>query len=353
MQGFVEIDGGAGEGGGQILRTALSLSCVTGRPVRIANIRKGRTPPGLRPQHLAVVEALSRIAGATARGASPGSLELSFAPGGVRGGDFDFDIGTAGSTALLLQALIPPLIFQERTSRLRLSGGTHVPFSPPFEFLNEVFGPFLARLGIRVDFAIERYGFYPRGGGAIRAVLRPASGIGPIALEGRGPAVSVAGRSAVAGLPPAVAERQREAALRVLAAYSPVIETALVPAVGKGTFLFLRVDSDAGPAGFSALGAIGKRAEEVGREAAEAALAHIRSGSALDPRMADQAVLYLALSDRDSSFTTSRVTGHLATNLEVVRRFTGTGYEIRGPMGEPGLVVIRPAPRGGRPQAGG
>lgn len=342
MTEFAEIDGSFGEGGGQILRSTLSLSCITGKPVRIVNIRKGRPQPGLKPQHLASVKALARISGADARGAEPGSPEISFTPGPVRAGEYLFEIGTAGSVVLLLQSLLPPLLFAGGTSELVLTGGTHVPFGPPFDYLGEVFFPRLAEIGAEVSGEIERYGFYPRGGGKVTARIVPAREIRGIDLRRKGAVVSVTGRSCVANLPLSIAERQRDAAVELLARHSPAIETAAVPAIGRGTFLFIKVDTEAGPAGFSAVGAVGKRAEEVGREAAREALAYIESPAALAPRFADQILLYLALSKDPSTFTTSRVTNHLASHLHVVRRLLGSRVEIEGRVGEPGTVRLDP-----------
>jgi RNA 3'-terminal phosphate cyclase (ATP) len=339
---FIEIDGSFGEGGGQILRTALGLSCVTGTPVRVFDIRTNRPKPGLKTQHLASVNALARIAGAEVSGAKAESREISFRPGPVAGGEYAFEIGTAGSVPLLLQSLLLPLAFAKAPSRLVLGGGTHVAFSPPFDYLSEVFLPWLGRIGIRASAGIERYGFYPRGGGTVAAEIAPASRPRGIGLEERGAVRGVLGRSCVANLPLSIAERQRDAALPLLSGHSPAIVTAAVPSFGKGTFLFLKVDSDAGPAGFSALGALGKRAEEVGREAAAETLAYLSSPGALDPRIADQLVPYLALSREPSRFTVSRVTNHLVTNLHTVRRMLGTGFEVEGDIGGPGRVRLDP-----------
>lgn len=339
---FVEIDGSFGEGGGQILRSTISLSCVTGRPVRIVNIRRGRPKPGLKPQHLASVKALARISGADERGAEPGSQEISFAPGPVRAGEYLFEIGTAGSVVLLLQAILPPLLFADGPSRVVLTGGTHVPFGPSYDFLREVFFPRLGAIGVHASCDIERYGFYPRGGGKVTAGIDPVGAIRGVDLREKGSVLSVTGRSCVANLPLSIAERQKDAAVEALAPHSPRIETAAVTAPGKGTFLFLRVETEAGPAGFFALGAVGKRAEEVGREAAREALAYIESPGAIDPRLADQLLLYLALSKEASTFTISKVTNHLVTQMHVVRRMLGSRLDVEGRVGEPGTVRLYP-----------
>ncbi len=343
MSDFIEIDGSFGEGGGQILRTSLSLSCITGRPLRIYNIRKGRRRPGLMPQHLTVVRALSLISGGEAIGDEKGSLELRFIPGQVRAGHYRFDIGTAGSTTLVLQALIPPLILQQGVSRITLTGGTHVPHSPCFHYIKEVFLSFLGMLGIHVEAGIEMFGFYPKGGGRIWAEVRPAKEIRGIFVRERGKLLSIKGCSGVSNLPLSIAERQRQSALEILRPCSPEIDIDTVPSVGKGTFIFLKLITENTVAGFSSLGERGKRAEDVGREVADAALSHIHSRAALDPYIADQLVLYLALSKKESSFSTSRITKHLITNLHVIKAFTGLSYRIEGASGEHGIVDMWPA----------
>ncbi|WP_298439154.1 RNA 3'-terminal phosphate cyclase [Geobacter sp.] len=338
----IEIDGSHGEGGGQILRTALALSCVTGQPFRIAGIRKGREKPGLMPQHLMAVRAAARVSGARVTGDSPGSTDLVFAPGPVIPGEFQFDIGTAGSVTLVLQTLILPLLLASGRSTVILTGGTHVPFSPPYHYLAEVFAPLLARIGGKVHLAIDSYGFYPRGGGHVRCVVEPALSLAPLDMTSPGRDPRVSGLSVVANLPFAIAERQRRSALDTLSASGIRAEISLLdaPSPGKGTFLFLRRLAGELPSGFSALGALGKRAEAVGGEAAAELVRHHRSGASLDPHLADQVVPYLALAQGESSFTTSCVTRHLLTNLWVVGQFVAFRHRVEGEEGEVGRVTI-------------
>src|SRR4030066_1037453 len=183
---MIEIDGSFGEGGGQVLRTSLSLSCLLNKPFRIFNIRKKRKKPGLMPQHLMGIRSLKLISNARVTGDSQGSIELLFEPGEVKAGDYFFDIGTAGSTSLLLQAIILPLIFANNTSSLTLKGGTHVPFSPPFHYISGVFIPILNKLGIEVGAKIESYGFYPKGGGKVRVEIMPSGRIKGVSFLERG-----------------------------------------------------------------------------------------------------------------------------------------------------------------------
>ena len=350
---MIEIDGGYGEGGGQIVRTALGLSCLFRKPFRIYNIRKGRRRPGLMPQHLTCVSAARLISGAVVEGDRPGSTEFTFRPGVPRGGTYSFDIGTAGSTSLVLQTLIPALLFTGRKSSVTLSGGTHVPFSPPFHFLSGVFLPFLERLGLKVQLSIETYGFYPKGGGRIRADIFTADRISPLVLMERGDVSSVTGYSGVGGLPTSIAVRQQIAAIARLSASAEeladktAIDTINVPTnvsiSGQGTFVYLECRSGASLAGFSVLGARGKRAETVGDEAADELINYYRSGAALDRHLADQIVLYLALSDHESAFTTEAVTNHLMTNLWAIALFHSYRYSVEGQVGKKGTVTITPS----------
>lgn len=343
---MLEIDGSLGEGGGQVLRSALSLSCLLNRSFRIYNIRKGRKKPGLMPQHLACVRALRILSDAAVEGEAVGGTEFSFTPGRIRGGDYSFAIGTAGSTSLLLQALLPPLVFAGEPSSLLLTGGTHVPFSPPFHYIEGVFLPALGRLGIAVRAEIESYGFYPRGGGRIRVTITPAGGASGGRFLERGELGALKGISVVGNLPMSIAERQREALLVLLASrgYHAEMETCQVSTPGHGTFVFLKAEAENCSAGFSSIGELGKRAETVGSEAAQRFLDYFATGACLDPHLADQLVLYLALAGGDSSFTTSRISSHLLTNLQVVERFLGTRYAVEGEIGEPGRVTIQGRP---------
>lgn len=343
---MIEIDGSYGEGGGQILRSALTLSCLLNKPFRIVNVRKGRKKPGLMPQHLVSVRAAQRISGAEVSGDLKGSTELTFVPRGVRGGDYTFDIGTAGATSLVLQTVIPALLFSGAKSTVTLTGGTHVPFSPSFDYLAGVFAPMLRRLGLEVRLEIDAYGFYPRGGGKVRAGITPATAIKPLHATERGRMLAVTGSSAVGNLPLAIAQRQKDAALEAIHCRfhrlaEPVRITLVdAPTPGQGTFLFLAAESEHAVAGFTALGERGKRAETVGAEAAAELLGYCGTDAALDPHLADQLILYLALSGEKSVFTTSCITRHLLTNLWVVGLFQPISYRIEGEEGKPGRVLL-------------
>ncbi len=341
---MLEIDGSFGEGGGQILRTALSLSCLLRKPFRMFNIRKGRRKSGLMPQHLTCVHALALISNASVHGGAIGSAELVFEPDEPKPGDYFFDIGTAGSTSLLLQAILPPLVFSKKESRITLTGGTHVPFSPPYHYISGVFIPMLSRLGIKIQVSILRYGFYPKGGGRIYVEVFPSAGAKGLSLTNRGEVKKVSGISAVSDLPLGIAERQKRAVLRLLeqSKIAAEIETLQVTSYSPGTFVFLESPAENCNAGFSSLGERGKKAETVGEEAARELLDYYSSDACLDPHLADQIVLYLAAADSGSAFTTSRITDHLLTNLQVIEKFLGIRYAVEGEKGNPGRISIIP-----------
>ncbi len=339
---MLEIDGSFGEAGGQILRTALGLSCLLNKPFRMFNIRKGRKKPGLMPQHLTSVRALALISAARVRRDSEGSTELIFEPSEVKPGDYFFDIGTAGSTSLLLQAILPPLVFAKKRSSVTVKGGTHVPLSPPFHYISEVFVPMLKKLGITLKASIESYGFYPKGGGKIHLEIIPAGGIRRVEFIERGEIKEITGISGVGNLPLSIAERQRAAALKTLSPFDfkVEIETQRVPAFGHGTFLFLKSESDNCIAGFSSLGEIGKKAEAVGEEAAGEFLDYFYTAACLDDHLADQFVLYLPFAKKPSSFTVSRITNHLLTHLWVMEKFLELKYVIEDEKGRPCKLTI-------------
>ncbi len=363
---MIEIDGSYGEGGGQILRTALSLSCLFKKPFRIFNIRKGRKNPGLMPQHLTAVRAAQLLSNAEVKGDYKGSTELIFLPNEVKAGEFFFDIGTAGSTSLVLQTLIPSLAFsinalfsrssqreyrefESPKSTITLKGGTHVPFSPPFDYLQEIFSFFLEKIGIKLRLHIESYGFYPKGGGKIKAEIYPAKEIRPLKVISRGELIKMEGYSVVGNLPISIAERQKNAFLEFLNKEIkqfkiPVdIKLLSVNTQGQGTYIFIKAESENTRAGFTALGEKGKKAETVGEEIAKELHKYYITDAALDPYITDQIILYLSLSQQESTFTTSCITQHLITNLWTIKLFHNYYYSVKGEMGKQGTIIIKPS----------
>jgi RNA 3'-terminal phosphate cyclase (ATP) len=346
---YLQIDGNYGEGGGQILRTTLSLSCLLKKPVEISNIRKGRKIPGLQPQHLTSVNACKNISEAEVEGNELKSLTLKFNPQSIKGGDFTFNVAeekrSAGSTSLILQALFLPLSLSDRSSHIMVLGGTHVPWSPPFNYLKEIFSPMMKKIGCQIELRIMKWGWYPKGGGEVGCIIHPAKKLLPLNLTERGKLLNLAGISVVSNLPFSIAERQKNQALKILREkdFSPEIKIIHAPSVGQGTFFFLKAEFENSIAGFGALGAIGKRAEKVAEEACQEFLEFMQTNAAIDPHLADQLIPHLALTDGQSSFSVSRISKHLLTNIWVVKQFLPTKIVVEGDEGKEGKVIISPS----------
>ncbi len=339
---MLEIDGAFGEGGGQILRTSLSLSCITGKPFRMFNIRAGRRTPGLRPQHLKSVEAAAAVCQAEVSGARVGATELTFQPRQVRAGTYRFDIGTAGATGLVVQTIFYPLSLADAPSTVTVTGGTHVAWAPCFHYLELQWLPFLRRLGFDASLAMARAGFYPSGGGEVKVQIRPVKAPQPLVLLDRGRLMQLTGISAFANLKRSVAERQRrqaESRLRA-AGYAPNIRIVELHARDPNTMLLLLAEYEASTACYYALGARGKPAEKVADEAVDAFLRFEHTQGVFDEYLADQILLPLSLAAGTSRFRTPVVTAHLLTNWQVVRKFLPVQGEIAGPLGQEGEVVI-------------
>lgn len=321
---MITLDGSQGEGGGQILRSALALSLVTGRPFRITRIRARRPKPGLMRQHLACVEAAARLGSATVDGATLHSTELTFQPGAVAPGSYAFKIGGAGSTMLLLHTVLPPLLLADGPSEVVLEGGTHNPFAPPFPFIEAAFLPLLRRLGFAVEAVLERPGFNPNGGGRCRVRIMPAGGAWRrLDLPARTAEPAVSATIWLAGLAPGIAER--EAAVlrqRLGLAADRVTVVAPAEATGPGNSVHVHAELDGHAEVFSSFGSLGRRAEAVVAQAADEAGAFLRSRAAVGAHLADQLLLPLALA-AGGSFSTAAPTEHTRTNLEIIGRFLG------------------------------
>jgi RNA 3'-terminal phosphate cyclase (ATP) len=346
---FLKIDGNYGEGGGQILRTTLSLSSLLKKPMEITNIRKGRKVPGLQPQHLTSVNACKNISEAEVEGNKLQSLTLKFNPQRIKGGDFTFNVAeekrSAGSTSLVLQAIFLPLSLAEQSSHITLLGGTHVPWSPPFDYLKEVFLPMVRKIGCQVELQIKKWGWYPKGGGEVHCTIHPAEKLLPLNLTERGKLLNLTGISVVSNLPLPIAERQKNQALKILKErnFSPEIKIVDAPSIGQGTFFFLKAEFENSLAGFGSLGEIGKRAEKVAEEACQEFLEFIETKAAMDPHLSDQLIPYLALAEGQSSFTVSRISQHLLTNIWVVQQFLPTKITVEGDEGKEGKVNVTPS----------
>jgi RNA 3'-terminal phosphate cyclase (ATP) len=341
---MIELDGSSGEGGGQILRSSLALSLLTGKPFHLADIRARRDKPGLRPQHLMSVRAAAAVGRATVHGDSLGSRDLVFKPGAVQSGNYEVPIGTAGATGLVLHTLYLPLALAGGgPSRLTFVGGTHVPHSPCFHFLDMTWRRYLEIMGLNVTLDMRRPGFYPRGGGIVDALIEPVQGLRGLRLTERGPLKRATGFSAVAGLPESIAQRQADQAMSRLA---PTKLRTFIPIQhwddGPGTVLAIILETTPVPTFFFGLGGRGKRAERVADEAADQALAYLDAGrGVVDPHSADQIALPLALTEGASEYSVSAVTEHLLTNVAVIKRFIDRPIDCEGALGEPGLVRVR------------
>ena len=340
---MIHIDGTYGEGGGQILRTALALSLLTGKPFRLSAIRAGRKTPGLMAQHLQSVHAAAAVGQARVTGAEKGSQNLIFEPAGICSGEFRFDIGTAGSTSLVLQTIFQPLAFSARPSQVTITGGTHVPWSPCFHYLDRHWLPFLKTIGMAADLDLVRSGFYPRGGGCIRASIRPAQTLSSLQLVQRGALEGVRILSAAANLDPGITERQCRRAEERLAhlGFDGInTETAVLEGSGKGTLLLLVAKFEQSRCCYYALGERGKPAERVADEAVEALEDFLAGDGAIDEYLADQLLLPLVFASGSSALRTARITAHLVTNAWVIRQFLPAAIIIEGEVGAPGTVRI-------------
>ena len=338
---MIEIDGSFGEGGGQILRSALTLSLLTSKPFTLRNIRARRKPkPGLQPQHLASVRAAAAIGSAKIAGDSIGSSVLTFEPGPIVPGKYRFPIGTAGATGLVLQTVYLPLAWQAAgPSEVILEGGTHVSTSPCFHFLDSTWRAYLEKLGLRLRLEMVRPGFYPRGGGQVIAHIQPCSAIHPMHMTKCPPITRATGFSAVAGLPDHVVKRQARRAVERLkrAGIEAEIEQREWEG-GPGSVLGITLDQAPVPSFFFGLGARGKPAESVADEAADQAIAFAESGAPVDSHSADQIVLPLALSKGASEIRVQTITKHLTTNIAVIRMFIERSIECDGEEGASGYV---------------
>ena len=332
---MIEIDGSTGEGGGQILRTSLTLAMCTGQPFTLARIRARRSKPGLMRQHLTCVQAAAAISGASLEGAELGSGTLVFEPGPVQAGDHAFSVGTAGSCTLVLQTVWPALMLADAPSRLRLSGGTHNPMAPPFHFLERCYAPLLRRLGAESELTLRRLGFYPAGGGEIDVTVHPAGDtLRPFDLLERGAPLESFAECLAPALPGAVARRELDALARALA-WTP--EQLRIPVVrqneGPGNALMATLAHAHVCELFTQFGEKGVSSEQVARALAKEVRAYEASAAALGPHLADQWALPLALAmwrrGGEAAYTCTELTDHATTNFETIARFLPVRFETQ------------------------
>lgn len=322
------IDGSQGEGGGQVLRSALALSLVTGTPFRIERIRAGRERPGLLRQHLACVRAATEIGGGECEGAELGSSSLAFRPGRLRPGSHRFAVGTAGSAALVLQSVLPALLPAEGEFELVIEGGTHAEAAPPFEFLERVYAPAIARMGGRFEVALERHGFFPAGGGRIRARVTGAT-LHPVELLERGERRSCTARAMVANIPFGIAERELAVLRQRLSlAEADARGESVADSAGPGNAVIVEIECEHATEVVSSFGSLRRSAESVAMHAADQAIRFIAAQVPVGRHLADQILLPLALAG-GGSFRTMRPTAHARTNADVIREFLGTRISFR------------------------
>ena len=330
---MIELDGSRGEGGGQILRTALALAMCTGQAFRITGIRAGRAKPGLMRQHRTCVQAAAAVCSAQLQGDELGSQTLVFAPGPVQAGDYAFSVGTAGSCTLVLQTVLPALMQAAGPSRVTLSGGTHNPMAPPFHFLERSFAPLLRRLGVGLDLELQRHGFYPAGGGEMRAAITPAAGgMQAFDLSERGPVLDSYAESLVPALPRSVATRELAVLGRALG-WSE--EQLRIPVVrqneGPGNALMATLAYGPVCEVLTSFGDKGVSAEQVAQALAQQVRDYQAGDGVLGPYLADQWMLPLALAVRQGGaacFTSTELTEHARTNIGVIEAFFPVRFAV-------------------------
>ncbi|MGC9071792.1 MAG: RNA 3'-terminal phosphate cyclase [Acidilobus sp.] len=347
---LVHVDGSIGEGGGQVLRMALAVSAITGRPVRVFNIRIKRSRPGLQHQHLTSVKALAALTRAKVEGATLGSTELTFYPGSARGGDFTFDIGTAGSVTLLLQAIMPIMALSREPMTVSVIGGTDVPKAPPIDYFRFVLRPLLSKLGFEYNINLVRRGHYPRGGGKVIVATGGNAKLRPIDLVSSGGLVRVNGLSHCVRLPSHVAVRQARAAEEALRDLNVPVKIELEyyeankdPHLGPGSGIVLWATTERSVLGGDSLGERGKPAEWVGREAARSLLDDLSTGMALDRHASDMLLVYAALSGGVSRLGGSALTSHAKTVIDLLNTILPEASVkiLQGFEGRPFIVEVR------------
>lgn len=318
---MIEIDGGMGEGGGQVLRSSLALSMVTGTPFRITNIRAGRRKPGLLRQHLTSVHAARHVCGGAVSGAALGSDEIEFTPGEIRGGEYAFAIGTAGSTTLVLQTILPALVTAGEPSRVTISGGTHNPYAPSVHFLCRAFLPLLRRMGPSIDLELMRHGFFPAGGGEIAVAVSPCASLRPIELTEAAPVNGRRAVATVAGLPGLIARRELDVIAGELGWPESCLTIEQLPdKSGPGNIVSIEVERGDVTEVFTGFGERGISAERVAGHAVKEAKRYINGNAPVGRYLADQLMLPLALAG-GGRFRTATQSQHARTNAEVIQRF--------------------------------
>ncbi len=348
MNGMVNIDGSMLEGGGQILRTATALSAILGIPIRVFNIRVKRKPQGLRPQHLTAVKAVASLSNAHVENLFVGSTEIIFKPQKIKGGNYNIDIHTAGSIALVLQAFMPGAAFANSLVTVEIRGGTNVSMSPPIEYLQEVLLPLLRVLGVNVQIKLLRYGFYPKGGGIVRAYIEPIKNINSIDITEDFTVKRVFGIAYSSRLPQNITERMSRTARNILTkeGFDVNIETlSLQPdnplcAVSPGCGISIFAESPNGlRIGANSLGELGKPAEKVAEEASRALIDQIKTRAPIDKYLGDQLIIWIGLANGTSKIRVSEYTLHTATCIELCKIIANIEFRVYGDVGDKNVTI--------------
>jgi RNA 3'-terminal phosphate cyclase (ATP) len=339
----VSIDGSTGEGGGQILRTALALSCITGKTLHIENIRAARRNPGLAKQHISCVRAICQICSSSCRGAALRSQVLDFQPGPVQGGDFDFDIGSAGSASLVIQTVLPALFLADKLSTVTVTGGTHNPLAPPFDFLAETFLPAVASADFISTCKLLKHGFAPAGEGKITFNVstwrKNAHKIIDLCEPLEKPEISA--RIYTAKLPENIVRKQRELLCQSNLYFKCIKHIEVTDSAGPGNCVMIQLSGNDHTTIFTAFGQCGKPSYKVIKEVVTLTKDFLESGAAVDRFLADQLLIYMAIS-KAGYFTTNELTTHLTTNMEVIKNFLDVTFSI-DKQNENYKVSCRPA----------
>jgi RNA 3'-terminal phosphate cyclase (ATP) len=337
---MIIIDGSEGEGGGQVLRYACALSLLTGEPFTIENIRGGREKPGLMRQHVTAIEAACVIGGAECTGLAVGSGRIGFRPGKVTPGDYHFAVGTAGSTGLVLQTILVPLMLADAPSRVVIEGGTHAMAAPPFEFIERTLLPVINRMGPTISARLVRHGFFPRGGGRIEVDIQPAP-LRPVEYVDRGERRGVSATALIAGIPFDIADRELKVACKVLADWpADAFATCQLPAEqGPGNALLIEAEFEQVTEVMSGFGKLGVPAERLAQTAAKRMAGYLASGAFAGPYLQDQLLLPMAFA-HGGAFTTVKLSEHTRTAASLIERFTGTYCRVSGHEGGRNLIEM-------------
>ena len=337
---IVYIDGSEGEGGGQMLRSSLSLSMVTGIPFKMSHIRAGRKNPGLMRQHLTCVRAAAKVSGAKVTGAEMGSKELTFIPGKPKGGDYHFAIGTAGSTTLVAQTVLPALMLADEPSTLTFEGGTHNMLSPPFDFLLHSFLPVLQKMGVKVEAQLHKHGFYPAGGGKISLAVTPAKTLQPLELMERGALKSPVAEAWFANLSVDIAKRELAAVGKLMQWPEETLHLRQIKdSVSTGNVILLKLEHEALTETVCAFGRLGVTAEKVAEEACHEAGIYLAGSATVGTHLADQLLLPMALAGA-GRFTTLAPTPHTRTNIDVIQKFIPCSITVEEREDQSWLIVV-------------